>query len=43
MKTRAGHGDARRTLAVREMLAGDHDDMVVVAMSWALSRPFRRQ
>ena len=36
MKTRGGHGDARRTLAICEMLAGDHDDMVVEAMSWAL-------
>ncbi len=36
VKTRGGLGDAHRTLAVCEMLAGDHDDMVVKAMSWAL-------
>ena len=36
MKTRGGHGDARRTLGICEMLADDHDDMVVKAMSWAL-------
>ena len=37
VKTRGGHGDARRTLGICEMLADDHDDMVVEAMSWALS------
>ena len=31
-----GQGDARRTLAVAELLAGDRDDMVVKGMSWAL-------
>ena len=36
VKSRGGRGDAHRTLAVCEMLAGDHDDMVVKAMSWAL-------
>ncbi len=36
MKTRGGRGDASRTLAVCETLAGDHDDMVMKAMSWAL-------
>ena len=36
VKTRGGRGDASRTLAVCEMLAGDCDDMVVKAMSWAL-------
>ena len=36
MKTRGGRGDTSRTLAVCEMLAGDCDDMVVKAMSWAL-------
>ena len=35
VKTRGDHGDARRTFAVCEMLADDHDDMVVKAMSWA--------
>lgn len=34
---REGHtGDAKRTLAVCEMLIDDRDDMVVKAMSWAL-------
>ena len=36
VKTRGGHGDAPRTLAVCEMLTADHEDMVVKAMSWAL-------
>ncbi len=36
VKTRGGYGDAPRTLAVCEMLAADHEDMVVKAMSWAL-------
>ena len=36
VKSRGGQGDAHRTLAVCEMLAGDRDDMVVKAMSWAL-------
>ena len=36
VKTRGGEGDAARTLAVCEMLAADHDDMIVKAMSWAL-------
>jgi len=37
-KKRAGDGtgDARRTLAICDRLAGDHDDMVVKALSWAL-------
>jgi len=33
---RGGAGDVRRTLALCERLAGDHDDMVAKAMSWAL-------
>ena len=36
MKTHGGHGDAPLTLAVCEMLANDHEDMVVKALSWAL-------
>ncbi len=36
VKSRGGQGDAPRTLAVCEMLAADHEDMVVKAMSWAL-------
>jgi 3-methyladenine DNA glycosylase AlkD len=35
-KARGGRGDVPRTLAVCELLAGDQDDMVVKAMSWAL-------
>jgi 3-methyladenine DNA glycosylase AlkD len=33
---RGGAGDAGRTLRVCARLAGDHDDMVAKAMSWAL-------
>jgi 3-methyladenine DNA glycosylase AlkD len=36
VKARGGAGDAKRTLAVCEMLFTDRDDMVVKAMSWAL-------
>ena len=36
VRTRGGHGDAPRTLAVCELLADDRDDMVVKAVSWAL-------
>ena len=36
VKARGGTGDKDRTLAVCRMLAGDHDDMVAKAMSWAL-------
>jgi 3-methyladenine DNA glycosylase AlkD len=35
-KARGGKGDASRTLAVCRLLAGDRDDMVVKALSWAL-------
>jgi 3-methyladenine DNA glycosylase AlkD len=35
-KSKGGTGDARRTLAVCELLVDDHEDMVVKAMSWAL-------
>ena len=31
-----GTGDAHRTLAICALLAGDRDDMVVKALSWAL-------
>ena len=31
-----GTGDTRRTLAICETLAADHEDMVVKALSWAL-------
>ncbi len=33
---RGGRGDARRTLAVCDLLLDDRDDMVVKALSWAL-------
>ena len=33
---RGGRGDTPRTLRVCQMLAGDRDDMVVKALSWAL-------
>jgi 3-methyladenine DNA glycosylase AlkD len=36
MRSRGGRGDVKRTLAIAEMLAADHEDMVVKAMSWAL-------
>jgi 3-methyladenine DNA glycosylase AlkD len=36
MRSQGGHGDVLRTLAVCRMLADDHEDMVVKAMSWAL-------
>jgi 3-methyladenine DNA glycosylase AlkD len=36
MRSCGGRGDVRRTLDVCRLLAGDHDDMVVKAMSWAL-------
>ena len=35
-KTDGGTGDTPRTLAICARLAGDRDDMVVKAMSWAL-------
>ncbi|MCI0646827.1 MAG: DNA alkylation repair protein [Chloroflexi bacterium] len=35
-KARGGRGDVPRTLAVCRLLAADHDDMVVKALSWAL-------
>lgn len=36
MRSQGGKGDTKRTLAICEMLAADHDDMVVKALSWAL-------
>ncbi len=35
-KSRGGEGDVPRTLALCAVLAGDHDDMVAKALSWAL-------
>ena len=36
LKARGGTGDAARTMPVCRMLAADHEDMVVKALSWAL-------
>lgn len=36
MRSHGGRGDVERTLGVCRLLVGDHDDMVVKAMSWAL-------
>lgn len=36
MRSEGGRGDVPRTLAVCRRLAGDRDDMVVKALSWAL-------
>jgi 3-methyladenine DNA glycosylase AlkD len=41
-KARGGSGDTGRTLMVCEMLAGDRDDMVVKALSWALRELSKR-
>ena len=36
VRSQGGYGDAPRTLDVCRLLVGDHDDMVVKALSWAL-------
>ncbi len=36
LRSQGGQGDVPRTLAVCRLLADDHDDMVVKALSWAL-------
>ncbi len=36
VRSRGGHGDLARTLDVCRLLAHDHEDMVVKALSWAL-------
>jgi 3-methyladenine DNA glycosylase AlkD len=36
MRSHGGKGDVLRTLAICRLLVGDHEDMVVKAMSWAL-------
>ncbi|MBN1246543.1 MAG: DNA alkylation repair protein [Anaerolineae bacterium] len=36
VRSRGGYGDVDRTLAVCRMLADDHEDMVVKALSWTL-------
>lgn len=42
-KSRGGKGDAKRTLAVCDLLISDRDDMVVKAMSWALRELAKRE
>ena len=41
-RARGGHGDARRTLAICDLLVRDRDDMVVKALSWALRELAKR-
>ena len=41
-KARGGIGDPSRTLSVCRTVAGDHDDMVVKGLSWALRELVRR-
>jgi 3-methyladenine DNA glycosylase AlkD len=36
VKARGGRGDAERTLRICTLLAGDRDEMIVKALSWAL-------
>jgi 3-methyladenine DNA glycosylase AlkD len=36
VRSHGGYGDVPRTLAVCRLLADDHEDMVVKALSWAL-------
>ncbi len=36
IRSQGGTGDVVRTLTICRMLAGDHEDMVVKALSWAL-------
>jgi 3-methyladenine DNA glycosylase AlkD len=36
VRSHGGKGDIDKTLTICEMLVGDHDDMVVKAISWAL-------
>ena len=42
-KSLGGQGDTRRTLVVCERLAGDRDDMVAKALSWALRELAKRE
>lgn len=41
-KARGGTGDAPRTLRLCSLVVGDHDDMVVKALSWALRELSKR-
>ncbi len=36
VRSQGGQGDTRRTLVICRLLANDHEDMVVKALSWAL-------
>jgi 3-methyladenine DNA glycosylase AlkD len=36
VRSHGGYGDTKRTLAICRMLVGDHEDMVVKALSWVL-------
>jgi 3-methyladenine DNA glycosylase AlkD len=36
IRSHGGYGDTERTLRICRLLAGDHEDMVVKAVSWAL-------
>lgn len=36
VRSHGGYGDTERTLSVCRLLVGDHEDMVVKALSWAL-------
>jgi len=40
--SRGGTGDVPRTLRICRLLAGDHDDMVVKGLSWALREAAKR-
>jgi 3-methyladenine DNA glycosylase AlkD len=42
-KARGGRGDAKRTISVCGRVVGDHDDMVVKALSWALRELSKRE
>lgn len=41
-KARGGRGDTKRTIEICELVVGDHDDMVVKALSWALRELSKR-
>lgn len=43
LKSRGGSGDGPRTLAVCALCAGDREDMVVKALSWALRELAKRE
>ena len=38
VRSHGGKGDTRRTLLICQLLAEDHEDMVVKALSWALRK-----